>query len=320
MWGWVVPCVEAGLASLSPDTVADWGCGLATSCRHRHPATLAPLLQTLTSHLLTGGTTSFREAARLYVLQVGSAGIASCIILLPPQGVLAQQRWRAGPLLHSLLAQLRPLLAHPYHNIRCRLAAALTNIFAFDLEFEGYGNANKSSPHEEEFVREVLPLLAPLEEAGAGEGREAALRLLQTLAKWVAGSCLAGVRGPAPCLLRLLPHLLGQDWQEADPQLAGDCRLALARLATAPHRASSLAGLVTTLEQVAASPSWRTRVSCLEFLETLLHSSFMVLARSGQLRPRLVSMVMGALNDAQIEVRVQAAQVITEDLTESGRE
>ena len=63
-------CVEAGLASLSPDTVADWGCGLATSCRHRHPATLAPLLQALTSHLLTGTTTSFREAARLYVLQV----------------------------------------------------------------------------------------------------------------------------------------------------------------------------------------------------------------------------------------------------------
>ena len=65
-----MPCVEAGLASLSPDTVADWGCGLATSCRHRHPATLAPLLQALTSHLLTGTTTSFREAARLYVLQV----------------------------------------------------------------------------------------------------------------------------------------------------------------------------------------------------------------------------------------------------------
>ena len=78
-----------------------------------------------------------------------------------------------------MLAQLRPQLAHPYHNIRCRLAAALTNIFAFDLEFEGYGNANKSSPHEEEFVREVLPLLAPLVEDGAGERREAALRLLE---------------------------------------------------------------------------------------------------------------------------------------------
>ena len=235
---------------------------------------------------------------------------------------MAQQRWRAGSLLHSLLAQLRPLLAHPYHNIRCRLAAALTNIFAFDLEFEGYGNANRSSPHEEEFVREVLPLLAPLEEAGAGERREAALRLLQTLAKWVASSCLAGVRGPAPCLLRLLPHLLAQDWQEADPQLAGDCRLALTRLATAPHRASSLPGLVTMLQQVAASPSWRTRVSSLEFLETLLFSSFMVLSSSSQLRHSLINMVMGALNDAQIEVRVKAGQVITDELilTQSGQD
>ena len=183
-------------------------------------------------HQLQGGRQAVRPPGGL------SWDCLVVFTILPLQGVLAQQRWRAGPLLHSLLAQLRPLLAHPYHNIRCRLAAALTNIFAFDLEFEGHGNANKSSPHEEEFVREVLPLLAPLEEAGAGEGREAALRLLQTLAKWVAGSCLAGVRGPAPCLLRLLPHLLGQDWQEADPQLAGDCRLALA-------------GLVTTMQQVA---------------------------------------------------------------------
>ena len=146
MWGWVVPCVEAGLASLSPDTVADWGCGLATSCRHRHPATLAPLLQTLTSHLLTGTTTSFREAARLYVLQVR---------------------------------------------------------FVFHF---------------------VLLFVSTL--------------FLLPLAKWVASSCYMGVRGPAPYVLRPLPHLLGQDWQEADPQLAGDCRLALA-------------GLVTTMQQVA---------------------------------------------------------------------
>ena len=63
-------------------------------------------------------------------------------------------------------------------------------------------------------------------------------------------------------------------------------------------------------------------MSCLEFLETLLHSSFILLARSSQLRPRLVNMVMGALNDAQIEVRDRAAQVITEELilTESGQE
>ena len=84
MWGWVVGCVEAGLASLSPDTVADWGCGLATSCRHRAPATLAPLLQTLTSHLLSGANTSFREAARLYVVQVSSAAIVLLLVSSSP--------------------------------------------------------------------------------------------------------------------------------------------------------------------------------------------------------------------------------------------
>ena len=71
-------------------------------------------------------------------------------------------RWRVGEVLTRLLTTLKPFLDHPYHNVRSRLGGVLNNIFAYDLEFEGWGNSNKSSPHEADFLRETLPLLSVL--------------------------------------------------------------------------------------------------------------------------------------------------------------
>ena len=74
----------------------------------------------------------------------------------------SSHRWRVGEVLSRLLTTLKPFLDHPYHNVRSRLGGVLTNIFAYDLDFEGWGNSNKSSPHEEAFLRETLPLLSVL--------------------------------------------------------------------------------------------------------------------------------------------------------------
>ena len=103
---------------------------------------------------------------------------------------------RVGELLHRLLNFLRPFLDHPYHNVRSRLGAVLNNIFCFDLEFPDSGNANKTSPHEKQFVEEILARLECLREDAedvSDDKAESARRLLQTLSKWVSSSVVTGV-------------------------------------------------------------------------------------------------------------------------------
>ena len=104
---------------------------------------------------------SFLDASRLYMVQ----------------GVVGQQRWRVGQLLHRLLALLLPYLDHPFHNVRARLGSVLARLFAMDLEFGELGNASLSSPLERDFVLEqILPPLSQLGSAAqvrpeGGEGR-----------------------------------------------------------------------------------------------------------------------------------------------------
>ena len=106
---------------------------------------------------------SFIDCSRLYMAQGVLVGHRS-VIMFKLSNILSNFsfRWRVGEVLSRLLTTLKPFLDHPYHNVRSRLGGVLTNIFAYDLDFEGWGNSNKSSPHEEAFLRETLPLLSVL--------------------------------------------------------------------------------------------------------------------------------------------------------------
>lgn len=81
------------------------------------------------------------------------------------QGGISQQEWRVSELLYRLLDLLRPYLNHPYQSVRDRLGSVLTNIFMHDVALP---NSERSwSPRVDDFVREILPQLAPLLENGA---------------------------------------------------------------------------------------------------------------------------------------------------------
>jgi len=114
---------------------------------------------------------AFTDASRLYVLQ----------------GALAQQEWRAGNLLHRLVAFLMPFCAHPYQTVRDRLGSVLTNVFLNDLEFDDKEEAsNKRNPRVADFLNEVLPKLDLL-------ATEPDPSLLQAAAK----ARMATVNGPS---------------------------------------------------------------------------------------------------------------------------
>ena len=129
LWAWLVPAIRTALAKVSPETQRDWGTCFATSSDSRDPNRLHWLMEVAMEEPIRCQG-SFIDASRLYMLQ----------------GVVAQQRWRVGQLLRRLLAFLLPFLHHPYSNVRSRLGAVLTNIFALDINFPGWGNASVTSP------------------------------------------------------------------------------------------------------------------------------------------------------------------------------
>ena len=101
MWSWVTPTLKQALIKVSPETIRDWGTCFATSSDNRDPNKLHWLMEVAMEEPIRSQG-SFIDCSRLYMLQ----------------GVLAQQKWRVGDLLHRLLAFLMPFLDHPYHNVR----------------------------------------------------------------------------------------------------------------------------------------------------------------------------------------------------------
>ena len=229
---------------------------------------------------------------------------------------MAHQRWRVGELHCRLLEFFRPFLHHPYNNVRSRLGAVLTNIFALDLEFPGFGNASLTSPKEEEFVSEVVNLLACLEEGkeAGEEEKEQGLRLLQTISKWLFSSFAHNLGPTRPHLFKLLPLLLGYEWYDKDPQIAQDCQIALSCLSRVPLPLSSLAPALATIENTSQLTCWRTRLATLDFLQAIVFNNFVLLcsptAGRNDLKEQIVSLVLRTLIDDQVEVRVKAAQVL----------
>ena len=222
-----------------------------------------------------------------------------------------------GELLSRLLVFLRPFLDHQYHNVRCRLGSVLTNIFSLDVEFVGEGNANLSSPVERDFVQEILPSLLCLGEERqevALDQRESALRLLQTLSKWISSSTATSLGPVKGETLRFLPFLLGYEWYDKDPQIARDCQTTLSCLSRTPQPPGNIRIMIDILTKTLSSQSWKTRLSCLDFLQAVIFNNFIMfrspnLTESDSLRRDVISVVLECLKDVQVEVRVKAAQV-----------
>ena len=301
LWSWLLPIVRQALTLMSPETIKDWGTSFASSSDNRDPNRVHWLMEVAMEEPIRSQG-SFIDSSRLYMLQ----------------GVVAQQRWRVGELLNRLLVFLRPFLDHPYHNVRCRLGSVLTNIFSLDVPFVGEGNANLSSPFESDFVKEILPSLNCLREDSSEDvdldKRDSALRLLQTLSKWISSSTASSL-GPVKLdTLSFLPLLLGYEWYDKDPQLARDCQTTLSCLSRTLQPPENIKTVTGIIKQTLSSQSWKTRLSSLDFLQAVIFNNFIMflspnLAESDWMRRDVIMLVLDCLKDLQVEVRVKAAQV-----------
>nr|XP_049704771.1 proteasome activator complex subunit 4B isoform X2 [Helicoverpa armigera] len=155
MYAAALNILEAGLTSVTPETLEDWGTCVATGVEKLDPTrghqVLTMLLdlcapQSRGSDSDTDSDTSFSVCARLYALQ----------------GALGSLRWRAAPLAAELLKRLEEanFIQHPYQNVRETVGSLLMTIFDTELVFPG--GSSGPAPRLADFLASVQPRLAAL--------------------------------------------------------------------------------------------------------------------------------------------------------------
>ncbi|XP_075982496.1 proteasome activator complex subunit 4-like isoform X2 [Anticarsia gemmatalis] len=146
--------IEAGLSSVTAETLEDWGTCMATGAEKLEPARGGNVLKALLQLCAPPPATqaepdqdaSFIVCARLYALQ----------------GAMGSLRWRAAPLAAKLLQRLEEanFIQHPYQNVRETVGSLLMTIFDTELVFPG--GQSGGAPNLAEFLASVQPRLAAL--------------------------------------------------------------------------------------------------------------------------------------------------------------
>ncbi|KAG6452438.1 hypothetical protein O3G_MSEX007632 [Manduca sexta] len=155
MYDAAMEIITTGLASVTPETMEDWGTCLATGVEKMDPCRGAGVLRRLMELCVPPPVqgdadpdqhTSFVVCAKLYVLQ----------------GTLGTLKWRVAPLASKLLERLDAanFLQHPYQNVRETVGSFLMTIFDTELVFPG-GDRSKA-PCLAEFIESLQPRFAPL--------------------------------------------------------------------------------------------------------------------------------------------------------------
>ncbi|XP_063387134.1 proteasome activator complex subunit 4B-like isoform X1 [Cydia fagiglandana] len=146
----VLEVYSAGLTSVIPETMEDWGTSLASGVVKLEPARGGGVLRALLQLCAPPASsaqdpdqhTSFVVCARLYALQ----------------GALGSLRWQTALLGFELLARLEAanFMQHPYQNVRETVGSLLMTIFDTELVFSG------GAPRFAAFLASVRPRLEPL--------------------------------------------------------------------------------------------------------------------------------------------------------------
>jgi len=172
-----------------------------------------------------------------------------------------------------------------------------------------------------------LPMLPPVLQAavsevlnsGSGEDaelsarweeRQNGVRLLQTMCKLLAGVLLRNWYSVKPELYCFLEMLALNESSELEPDLARDCNVALACLASHIVPLSVLPTAVSAIEEISNSTSWKARAAILEFLQVCVFSNLAAFYSQPEEAARISTIVARLLRDERVEVREKAGKVL----------
>ncbi|XP_043255483.1 proteasome activator complex subunit 4A-like isoform X1 [Colletes gigas] len=324
MWDSLLPIIKLALANLTVDSVIDWGSCFASAQQDRDPNKHYWLLECLMEEVRFGESeSSFNECGRLFVLQM----------------ILNEQSWRVSELLHRLLKRTEDrLLASPLENVRERLGSVLVTVFTADLKFPGTPN-NQFTLRIEDLIDKIVPRLQSLVNESTivdkkeesldsqvadvkcnnslkdskinTEDREAAIRLLKTVCKWITNTVIRSQNGLQPEFYRVFPMICQLENCEADEELMKLCKSTLAILAEAFTLSHNMPIALDAVIKMSKHTSWWTRFTCLRFLQVLVFHNMSILLSNPTWVASVKEIVLRLLEDERLEVRKSAGQVLS---------
>ena len=201
--------------------------------------------------------------------------------------------WRVCELYCRAYSALREHWAHPYTNVRHQVAATLATLTSMDTAWAGAGGGNigHSFPTKRMFVEAVTPLLTlncPNPEfqhskpGGEDESMESAeeeetrrgKRLLETVALWLCHTLQLSSSAVDPVLYELLPYMCQYIGTESDQGVSQACLQALSYLSVCILPTPALAPCLHMVQRCVTSTSYKTKLSTLEFLQTVVFTNF----------------------------------------------
>ena len=113
-----------------------------------------------------------------------------------------------------------------------------------------------------------------------------------------------------PILYQLLPYMCQFIGTESDQGVSQSCLQALSYLSVCILPAHALAPCLHMLQRCVTSTSYKTKLSILEFLQTVVFTNFISFVSNNELRSRVISFTTDLLADSHITVRQKAAKIL----------
>ncbi|XP_043485466.1 proteasome activator complex subunit 4A-like [Polistes fuscatus] len=326
MWNELLPIIRSALDNLTAETILDWTTSISLSMHCRDPNRQHWLLECLMEEPSLGEfESSFIESGRLCVLQ----------------GVLIFQPWRLSQLMQRLLVRLENrLLTNPFKNLRDRIGALLFVVFEADLRFP-VSYPNRAIPQAQHFIDKVIPKLQLLAENSEQlisdnkqqsltsntandlksddsvnktkldmNEREATIRLLKIICKWIAHFVYKSPSGALPEFYQLFPIICQMENYETDDELVQICTNSLSLLAQSVILPNDMPTVLDAIVKMSTNLSWSARDTCLEFLQTSIFYNMSIVLMKDEWVNCIKNVVINLLEDIRLEVREKAGHVL----------
>ena len=327
LWAWLLPVFRQVLNNVTTETQSDWDFCFSGATNKADPNRLRWLYELLVTpeNLMSQG--SFKESS--FLLFVGK-----CLSM----------NWRVQELYCRTYNIIREHWDHPYNNVRHQIAATLATLTNMDIQWAGIegGNIGQGFPSKKLFIDEVTPLLTlncpnpefrlsrslspnsslntshsssedvSMASMDTGEDEESkrGKRILEMVSLWVCHTIRLSSTTVDPVMYELLPYMCQYIGTESDQDVSQSCLQALSYLSVCIVPATAIPPLLHMITRCSTSTSYKTKLSVMEFLQTVVFTNFPSFVSNNKHRTSVTSFVTSLLTDTHITVRQKAAKIL----------
>lgn len=164
----------------------------------------------------------------------------------------------------------------------------------------------------EDFVKKMYPKLEILldEQVSKSESSTKATRFLNTMCAFIRHTEYSHV-GLVPCFYTLYNIISQMEIADNDKELASVCSKTLAVLARFWTKPEYVPIVLETIDSASKSSSWLMRVSNTEFLQVWLFHNMSTVLSNERYITTVRDIILRLLEDTRVEVRENAAKVLT---------